>query len=146
MCSFNQGLIMYFFCLCISVSVPERLEFVVNKYAEHTHEKWSLEKVSYPGLDWLSYLCTYFSLPCQNISLYWVPDLFFVFCLVNLCVFSASLSVAGFMESTYVRTPKFTLASSRTGLLLKRYRWSSQFLWHVWMFFKCSSGMKVVIS
>ncbi|MEQ2249497.1 hypothetical protein ILYODFUR_029879, partial [Ilyodon furcidens] len=26
------------------VSVPERLEFVVNKYAEHTHEKWSLEK------------------------------------------------------------------------------------------------------
>lgn len=45
---------MYFFCLCISVSVPERLEFVVNKYAEHTHEKWSLEKVSYPGLDWLS--------------------------------------------------------------------------------------------
>ncbi|XP_068576132.1 ryanodine receptor 2 isoform X5 [Cebidichthys violaceus] len=27
-----------------SVSVPERLEFVVNKYAEHTHEKWSLDK------------------------------------------------------------------------------------------------------
>ncbi|XP_071336383.1 ryanodine receptor 2 isoform X3 [Trachinotus anak] len=27
-----------------SVSVPERLDFVVNKYAEHTHEKWSLDK------------------------------------------------------------------------------------------------------
>uniref|UniRef100_A0A3Q3G4E5 Ryanodine receptor 2b (cardiac) n=1 Tax=Labrus bergylta TaxID=56723 RepID=A0A3Q3G4E5_9LABR len=27
-----------------NVSVPERLEFVVNKYAEHTHEKWSLDK------------------------------------------------------------------------------------------------------
>uniref|UniRef100_A0A3P8S6G8 Ryanodine receptor 2 n=1 Tax=Amphiprion percula TaxID=161767 RepID=A0A3P8S6G8_AMPPE len=27
-----------------SVSVPERLELVVNKYAEHTHEKWSLDK------------------------------------------------------------------------------------------------------
>ncbi|XP_034536962.1 ryanodine receptor 2 [Notolabrus celidotus] len=27
-----------------SVSVPERLEFLVNKYAEHTHEKWSLDK------------------------------------------------------------------------------------------------------
>ncbi|XP_041645474.1 ryanodine receptor 2 [Cheilinus undulatus] len=27
-----------------NVSVPERLELVVNKYAEHTHEKWSLEK------------------------------------------------------------------------------------------------------
>ncbi|XP_059214929.1 ryanodine receptor 2 [Centropristis striata] len=27
-----------------NVSVPERLEFVVNKYAVHTHEKWSLDK------------------------------------------------------------------------------------------------------
>ncbi|KAE8280778.1 Ryanodine receptor 2 [Larimichthys crocea] len=27
-----------------NVLVPERLEFVVNKYAEHTHEKWSLDK------------------------------------------------------------------------------------------------------
>nr|XP_046257248.1 ryanodine receptor 2 isoform X2 [Scatophagus argus] len=27
-----------------NVSMPERLEFVVNKYAEHTHEKWSLDK------------------------------------------------------------------------------------------------------
>ncbi|XP_053538759.1 ryanodine receptor 2 isoform X6 [Ictalurus punctatus] len=26
------------------VTVPEGLEYVVNKYAEHTHEKWSLEK------------------------------------------------------------------------------------------------------
>ncbi|XP_041921605.1 ryanodine receptor 2 isoform X1 [Alosa sapidissima] len=27
-----------------NVSIPEGLEFVVNKYAEHTHEKWSLDK------------------------------------------------------------------------------------------------------
>ncbi|XP_053730272.1 ryanodine receptor 2 [Synchiropus splendidus] len=27
-----------------NVSVPERLELVVNRYAEHTHEKWSLDK------------------------------------------------------------------------------------------------------
>uniref|UniRef100_A0A667ZYR6 Ryanodine receptor 2b (cardiac) n=1 Tax=Myripristis murdjan TaxID=586833 RepID=A0A667ZYR6_9TELE len=27
-----------------NISVPERLDFVVNKYAEHTHEKWSLDK------------------------------------------------------------------------------------------------------
>ncbi|XP_052009298.1 ryanodine receptor 2 [Xyrauchen texanus] len=27
-----------------NVTIPERLEFVVNKYAEHTHEKWSLDK------------------------------------------------------------------------------------------------------
>ncbi|KAM3606327.1 uncharacterized protein V6R79_014397 [Siganus canaliculatus] len=27
-----------------NMSVPERLELVVNKYAEHTHEKWSLDK------------------------------------------------------------------------------------------------------
>ncbi|XP_077469715.1 ryanodine receptor 2 [Stigmatopora argus] len=27
-----------------NISLPERLEPVVNKYAEHTHEKWSLDK------------------------------------------------------------------------------------------------------
>ncbi|XP_062863941.1 ryanodine receptor 2 [Trichomycterus rosablanca] len=27
-----------------SVSVPEVLEYVINKFAEHTHEKWSLER------------------------------------------------------------------------------------------------------
>ncbi|XP_014010249.2 ryanodine receptor 2 [Salmo salar] len=27
-----------------NVSVPEKLEFLVNKYAEHTHEKWSMDK------------------------------------------------------------------------------------------------------
>uniref|UniRef100_A0A3Q2ZUA4 Ryanodine receptor 2b (cardiac) n=1 Tax=Kryptolebias marmoratus TaxID=37003 RepID=A0A3Q2ZUA4_KRYMA len=27
-----------------NVSVPEGLEFIVNKYSEHTHEKWSLDK------------------------------------------------------------------------------------------------------
>lgn len=36
---------MYYFFLCASVSVPERLEIVVNKFAEHTHDKWSLDKV-----------------------------------------------------------------------------------------------------
>ncbi|XP_077095388.1 ryanodine receptor 2 isoform X2 [Siphateles boraxobius] len=29
-----------------NVTIPERLEFVVNKYAEHTHEKWSMDKFS----------------------------------------------------------------------------------------------------
>ncbi len=41
---------MYYFFPTTSVSVPERLEFVVNKYAEHTHEKWSLDKVMSPHL------------------------------------------------------------------------------------------------
>ena len=27
------------------MTVPEALDYVVNKYAEHTHEKWSMEKV-----------------------------------------------------------------------------------------------------
>ncbi|KAJ8013934.1 hypothetical protein DPEC_G00035000 [Dallia pectoralis] len=27
-----------------NASIPDHLEFVVNKYAEHTHEKWSLDK------------------------------------------------------------------------------------------------------
>lgn len=40
--------LMCYFFTCTSETVPERLEFVVNKYAEHTHEKWSLEKVILP--------------------------------------------------------------------------------------------------
>lgn len=31
-----------FFC---SVVVPEKLDHFINKYAEYSHEKWSMEKV-----------------------------------------------------------------------------------------------------
>lgn len=30
-----------------STIIPERLDAFVNKYAEHTHDKWAFEKVSY---------------------------------------------------------------------------------------------------
>lgn len=29
-----------------SISLPEKLEYIANKYAEHSHDKWSSEKVS----------------------------------------------------------------------------------------------------
>nr|XP_061843137.1 ryanodine receptor 3-like [Nerophis lumbriciformis] len=29
-----------------NISLPEKLEYIANKYAEHSHEKWSSEKVS----------------------------------------------------------------------------------------------------
>lgn len=29
-----------------SISLPEKLDYIANKYAEHCHEKWSSEKVS----------------------------------------------------------------------------------------------------
>lgn len=32
------------FCF-LSVNVPEKLDHFINKYAEHSHEKWSMEKV-----------------------------------------------------------------------------------------------------
>ncbi|KAM3861482.1 ryanodine receptor 3 [Diretmus argenteus] len=32
-----------------NISLPEKLEYVANKYAEHSHDKWSSEKVSHPG-------------------------------------------------------------------------------------------------
>lgn len=32
------------FTLC-SISLPEKLEYIANKYAEHSHDKWSSEKV-----------------------------------------------------------------------------------------------------
>lgn len=30
-----------------STIIPERLDAFINKYAEHTHDKWAFEKVSY---------------------------------------------------------------------------------------------------
>lgn len=33
------------FILFNSVSLPEKLEYVTQKYAEHSHDKWSAEKV-----------------------------------------------------------------------------------------------------
>lgn len=30
-----------------STIIPERLDVFINKYAEHTHDKWAFEKVSY---------------------------------------------------------------------------------------------------
>lgn len=38
-------------CLCRSISLPEKLEYIANKYAEHSHDKWSSEKVgvTYPA-------------------------------------------------------------------------------------------------
>lgn len=33
---------------CFSISLPEKLEYAANKYAEHCHDKWSSEKVC-PG-------------------------------------------------------------------------------------------------
>lgn len=45
---------MYVECLvkCLlfyshSTIIPERLDAFINKYAEHTHDKWAFEKVSY---------------------------------------------------------------------------------------------------
>lgn len=30
-----------------STIIPERLDVFINKYAEHTHDKWAFEKVSF---------------------------------------------------------------------------------------------------
>lgn len=30
-----------------STIIPERLDIFINKYAEHTHDKWAFEKVSF---------------------------------------------------------------------------------------------------
>nr|XP_019953023.1 PREDICTED: ryanodine receptor 3 [Paralichthys olivaceus] len=30
----------------VNISLPEKLEYIANKYAEHSHDKWSSEKVS----------------------------------------------------------------------------------------------------
>lgn len=33
------------FFLFVSVTVPEKLDYFISRYAEHLHEKWCIEKV-----------------------------------------------------------------------------------------------------
>lgn len=36
---------MAIFFFTFSITIPEKLEYFINKYAEHSHDKWSMEKV-----------------------------------------------------------------------------------------------------
>lgn len=38
---------LLFYSVFHSTIIPERLDTFINKYAEHTHDKWAFEKVSY---------------------------------------------------------------------------------------------------
>lgn len=38
----HHALFLYFYC---SITIPEKLEYFINKYAEHSHDKWSMDKV-----------------------------------------------------------------------------------------------------
>lgn len=38
---------LLFYSVSHSTIIPERLDTFINKYAEHTHDKWAFEKVSY---------------------------------------------------------------------------------------------------
>lgn len=29
----------------LSITIPEKLDYFINKYAEHSHDKWCMEKV-----------------------------------------------------------------------------------------------------
>lgn len=53
-----------------STIIPERLDVFINKYAEHTHDKWAFEKVSWEKI------CTFFLV--EN-SLGSLADFFFFF-------------------------------------------------------------------
>lgn len=44
-----------------SISLPEKLEYITNKYAEHSHDKWSSEKVG-PTLSFHSFFLNSVSL------------------------------------------------------------------------------------
>lgn len=37
---------LLFYSVFRSTIIPERLDPFINKYAEHTHDKWAFEKVS----------------------------------------------------------------------------------------------------
>lgn len=38
------------FLFTFSITIPEKLEYFINKYAEHAHDKWSMEKVKSKSL------------------------------------------------------------------------------------------------
>lgn len=40
-----RGELTELFCNYCSTIIPERLDIFINKYAEHTHDKWAFEKV-----------------------------------------------------------------------------------------------------
>lgn len=115
---------MPIFPSCISMLVPERLEFLVNKYAEHTHEKWSLDKVISPKI-------SFTSVKIDKTEMYHVPveteppedtshcleHFLTVFGLwLDLCLLSDSLLTAGFTGSSCVKIQRFIRCSSHTGL------------------------------
>lgn len=97
-----------------SVSVPERLDFIVNKYAEHTHEKWSLDKVLYPKPQ------VYWTLTGVGGGGEGECDIVMAVFVIYDFFFWGSLLMAGFTVSSYVRPAKFTLSSSPTELSQRR--------------------------
>lgn len=36
---------LFFLYFSHSITIPEKLEYFINKYAEHSHDKWSMDKV-----------------------------------------------------------------------------------------------------
>lgn len=49
-----QALFLYVSC---SITIPEKLEYFINKYAEHSHDKWSMDKVKVKSAVFPGYHC-----------------------------------------------------------------------------------------
>lgn len=49
-----QALFLYVSC---SITIPEKLEYFINKYAEHSHDKWSMDKVKVESAVFPGYHC-----------------------------------------------------------------------------------------
>lgn len=82
MIDFTICYLTWYLFICTSVTVPERLELVVNKYAEHTHEKWSLEKVIDQNLNIVLNLSNWLKMSPLKLMLHTDSTFFYTFFLL----------------------------------------------------------------
>lgn len=85
-----------------STIIPERLDAFINKYAEHTHDKWAFEKVSEK----------------QNVA----SDENIVLSLTFTSKWFPRFRTTGPMERFWTRTRRLTQCCGRTKRSLKRWR------------------------
>lgn len=89
-----------------STIIPERLDTFINKYAEHTHDKWAFEKV---GINNEAVYCTHVG------TEYWPFDTAFLICL------SFRLKITGLMVRCWMKMLRPILCCDLTRHSLRRY-------------------------
>lgn len=81
----NTKLFSFIYLFFCSITIPEKLEYFINKYAEHSHDKWSMDKVKITS--------AVFSSTVND----WVLLKYTQFCQIALCMCIVYISVCAFL-------------------------------------------------